>query len=50
MTYNLVSEYTEMQITSAVESLKRSYPEQFSNINEEEFKQLVTLNLQKLLE
>jgi hypothetical protein len=49
-TYALISEYTEMQITSIIETLRQNYPEQFSDINDDDLKQLIALNIQKFLE
>jgi hypothetical protein len=49
-TYALLSEYAESQVNSTIKALKQTYPEKFENVNDEDLKQFLALNVQKLLE
>ena len=48
-TYALLSEYTERKILSVIEALKQTYPEKFKNINDDDLRQFLALNVQNLL-
>jgi hypothetical protein len=49
-TYILTSEYIEIQIESAINALKQAYPQKFAQINDDDFKQFLALNIQKIIE
>jgi anti-sigma-K factor RskA len=49
-TYILLSQYIEDQIQLVVEALKKTYPDQFGKVNDDDLRQFIALNVQKLLE
>jgi hypothetical protein len=49
-TYVLLSEAQEQQVNSLIEALQQNYPEKFKDINKDNIKQFMALNIQKSLE
>jgi len=48
-TYVLLSEYEQQQINLTIEALQQTFPEKFENVNIDNLRQLITLNIQKSL-